>query len=512
VTHALGIDVGTTNAKVALVDGAGRLVAAAARPITTVRDGEVATQDPAAVWDAVVAAVRQVVAAAPGAAADVAHVGIDSQYSSTVPVDASGEPVGPLVVYLDQRGTDHCFEILARDGEAFMNFTERHGIPPVGGGLSLAHILYFQHDEPEIHARTTAYLEVMELVAARLTGEISGNQCTQFASQLIDNRTLGVTEYDPVLVEASGVDVSKMPPLRPLDAPVGTVGADVAAALGLPAGAVVHAPINDSHSGAIATGARADARIGLMIGTTSVMLDTTEKQHATDLEHEVLSMPSPFAGEYLVWAENGLSGKVVEHVLEHVVHATDELGDHATSEPFARLDQLLAAVPPGSANVLFLPWLAGSLSPSADGNMRGGFLNLSLDTERRHLVRAVIEGLGFNLGWLLPIVEGFSGHRGDEIVFGGGAARSEQWVQTLADILGRPVAPLRDPHQTIARATALYALYRGGVLDDADLARLVDTTAHVEPRAEHRATYDALQTQFIAAFDALRPIFGALNA
>jgi xylulokinase len=510
VTHALGIDVGTTNAKVALVDETGRLVAAAARPITTVRDGEVATQDPAELWAAVVGATREVVAAAPTAAADVAHIGIDSQYSSTVPVDADGTPVAPLVMYLDMRGTDHCFEIMARDPESFMTFTERHGIPPVGGGLSLAHILHFQIDEPEVHARTTAYLEVMELVAAHLTGEIVGNQCTQFTSQVIDNRTLGATEYDPVLVEASGVDVTRLPTLHPLDAPVGTLRPEVAAELGLPAGAVVHAPINDSHAGAIATGARADARIGLMIGTTSVMLDTTEK-HGTDLDHEVLSMPSPFAGEYLVWAENGLSGKVVEHVLENVVHATDELGDHGTADPFAALDRVLAAVPPGSGNILFLPWLAGSLSPSANGTMRGGFLNLSLDTERRHLVRAVVEGLGFNLGWLLPIVEGFSGHRGDEIVFGGGAARSEQWVQTLADILGRPVAPLRDPHQTIARATALYALYRGGVLSDADLAAMVDTAGLVEPRSEHRATYDTLQTQFIAAFEALRDISAALN-
>ena len=114
-----------------------------------------------------------------------------------------------------------------------------------------------------------------------------------------------------------------------MDEPLGTVLPAVAAELGIPASAVVHAAINDSHAGAIATGARADARIGLMIGTTSVMLDTTEK-HGTDLDHEVLSMPSPFPGEYLVWAENGLSGKVVEHVLERMVHASDELADHST--------------------------------------------------------------------------------------------------------------------------------------------------------------------------------------
>jgi xylulokinase len=504
VTHALGIDVGTTNAKVALVDDTGRLIAAAARPITTVRDGETATQDPAELWAAVVGAVREIVAAAPAAAADIAHIGIDSQYSSTVPVDAAGEPVGPLIMYLDYRGTDHCLGILERDPDAFMMFIERHGIPPVGAGLSLSHVLHFQLDEPDVHARTTAYLEVMEFVGVRLTGVIAANQCTAFTSQLIDNRVLGATEYDPEMVAASGVDIDKLPPLRPMDEPLGTVLPAVAAELGVPAGAIVHAAINDSHAGAIATGARDDTRIGLMIGTTSVMLDTTGT-HATDLDHEVLSMPSPFPGEYLVWAENGLSGKVVEHVLERMVHASDELADHSTSDPFAQLDTVLAAV-------LFLPWLSGSLSPTADGNARGGFIGLSLDTERRHLVRAVIEGVSFNLGWLLPVVEGFSGHRGDEIVFGGGAARSAAWVQTLADILDRPVAPLRDPHQTIARATALYALYRGGVLTDADLAGMVDTTGLVEPRAEHRATYERLQTQFIAAFEALRPISAALNA
>ena len=510
MTHALGIDVGTTNAKVALVDDTGHLVVAAARPITTTRDGEVAEQNPAQLWAAVCDAVREVVNAAPGEAADIGHIGVDSQYSSTVPVDAVGNAVGPLIMYLDRRGTDHCLAIFGRDPDAFMAFVEHHGIPPVGGGVSLSHMLYFQHDRPEIHARTHAYLEPMDFVIAQLTGVVAANQCTQFTSLLCDNRTLGGTDYDPELVRMSGADPAALPPLRSLTDPIGTLRADVAADLGLPVSAIVHAPINDSHAGAIATGARRADRMGLMIGTTSVLLDTTDR-HGTDLDHEVLTMPSPFPGEYIVWAENGLGGKVVEHMLERVVHASDELGDHSTADQFAQLDQLLGAVAPGSNGAIFMPWLAGSLSPVADTNMRGGFLNLSLDTERRHLVRAVIEGVGFNLAWLLPVVETFSGHPDQEIIFGGGAARSAHWVQTLADIFDRPVSALTDPHQVIARATALLALNRGGVLTTDDLDRMVDVATKVEPRPEHRATYDRLLTQYVAAFDALRPIYSTLN-
>jgi xylulokinase len=371
-------------------------------------------------------------------------------------------------------------------------------------------MLYLQHDRPEIHAQTAAYLEPMDFVIARLTGVIGANQCTQFTALLTDNRKLDTTVYDPELVRMSGIDATRLPRMRSLGEPIGVLLPEVATQLGIPVTAVVHAPINDSHAGAIATGARRVDRVGLMIGTTSVLLDITD-HHGTDLDHEVLSMPSPFPGEYIVWAENGLGGKVVEHVLDHIVHATDELGDHSTPDRFARLDDLLAGVAPGSNDVLFLPWLAGSLSPTADPNMRGGFLNLSLDTERRHLVRAVIEGIGYNLAWLLPIVEKFSGHTDQEIVFGGGAARSGQWVQTLADIFDRPVSAVADPHQVIARGTALYALHRGGHLTADDLNAMVDVATRVEPQPEYREIYDRLLTQFAAAFEALRPIYATLN-
>lgn len=235
MTHALGIDVGTTNAKIALVDDRGTLVASATRPIITTRDAERAEQQPAQIWQAVVDGIHEVIAAAPGAAADIAHIGIDSQYSSTVPVDAQGNALGPLIMWLDARGADHCLEILGREPDSFMTFIEHQGIPPIGGGLSLSHMLFMQHDQPELHAATTAYLEVMDFVAAQLTGVVAANQCTQFASQLVDNRTLGLTAYDPELIRMSGIDASRLPPLMPLTEPVGIVRPDVADLLGLPA-------------------------------------------------------------------------------------------------------------------------------------------------------------------------------------------------------------------------------------------------------------------------------------
>jgi sugar (pentulose or hexulose) kinase len=156
VNYALGIDVGTTNAKAAIVGADGVIAAAGQRPVTTRREGDTATQDPSELWAAVVGAVRDAVAQAPGAAAAVTDIGVDSQYSSILGVDADGAPTSDLIVYLDHRGTDHSLAIFERHPGSFELWVDRHGIPPVGGGLSLAHLLHLQLDRPDAHARTAA--------------------------------------------------------------------------------------------------------------------------------------------------------------------------------------------------------------------------------------------------------------------------------------------------------------------------------------------------------------------
>lgn len=482
---AVGIDVGSSNVKVARVDETGRLRASAERPLTTRRDGDVAEQDAEALWAAVADAVAEV------ADTTVRAIGVCSQYSSIVPVDAALAPVAPMAMYWDQRGTDHSWAIMAEHPDAFEHFVERHGIPPVGCGLSLGHLLHFQLDRPEVHAATAHYLEPMDFVVARLTGRAVGTQNTMFTAQLCDNRTVGTTVYDDELVALAGVDADRLPPLVPVDAVVGGLRPDVAHQLGLAAEVEVRAGINDSTAGALAGGVFAPGRGGLAMGTTAVLLDTVPDQRV-DLDAELVSMPSSVPGRYLAWAENGMAGKAVEH------------GTALLDGSFAHLETALASSAPGAGGVLFLPWLSGSIAPAADRNARGGFVNVSLDTTREDLVRAMVEGTAHNVAWLLPEVERFTGQAMRELVFFGGTARSPGWAQTLADVLGRPVSTLADPEVAVAVATARHAQ---GAEPDAP-----PTVAGVcRPREEHRARYEAAQEQFRATFEALRPVHAALN-
>jgi xylulokinase len=508
---AVGLDIGSTNVKAVLVSPDGTAVARAQQPLHSRRDGSAVEQGADDLWEAVATSVAELSALHPKVAHGVGAIGVCSQYSSIVPVDVHALPVAPMVMWSDHRGTDHCRAILERHEDAFLTWIDKHGIPTVGGGLALAHLLHLQHDRPAVHHAAAAYLEPMDYVTARLTGRITASQHSMFMSQLCDNRTLGVRTYDDELIELSGVDRDKLPPLIGVNEPVGTLEPHVADALALPVDAIVYAGSNDTAAVGSAAGVDRSGWGGLAIGTTSVLVDSVAEKK-TDLDHEILSMPALSPDRYLVMAENGLGGHIVQHVLDELVYATDALGDHGHDDPFLRVDEAIGATRPGAGGILFLPWLGGSLAPSSNPAMRGGFINLSLDARRVDLVRAVAEGVAHNIAWLLPHVEAFTGNPIRDLVFVGGAARSSAWCQILADVLDRPVHRASGPDAAVACAAGRLALARLGVLDADTVEAGVALGDRFEPNAATRARYALHQTQFEAAFEALAPIHAALDA
>ncbi len=226
--------------------------------------------------------------------------------------------------------------------------------------------------------------------------------------------------------------------------------------------------------------------------------------HRVDLDHEVLSMPAPLPGRHVVMAENGIAGRAVERALEVL-----SPGPASTDERFAELERALGESRPGAGGLLFLPWLAGSMSPAASTDMRGGYLGMSLQTERADLLRSTVEGVARNLRWLQPAVTALCGTTATEIVFAGGGARSEGVAQVLADVLGLPVLVPEHPEVAAARAVGAVALAHTTGADPTHLdARIV---RRHEPDVSSRPVHDRLQPIFEAAFEANRSICEALG-
>lgn len=510
--HILSIDLGTSGPKVALVGESGDLAATATRSVHTLMlppDG--AEQDPDEIWAAVLSAAKEVLRGAGRAVDTVAGITCDGQYFSIVPVDRDIRPTMNLILWMDGRGRTESQNIYARHADAFETWLEIHGMMPLPSGTdSLSHILYVQERCPQVHARTHKYLEPVDFIIAKLTGACTATICSAFPLLLTDNRDLARCEYDARLIGLAGVDASKLPELVPVNARAGRLRAEVAAELGLPPSTPVFAGVNDTQAAAIGTGTFRGTHGAINVGTTSQVLAHVSGKKS-DLAHALLSMPSPIAGRHMLMAENGLGGKPLDHFLRNVAFATDRLADHAAADPFAGVDGAVHSVPPGSAGLLFLPWLTGSQAPDTNPNARGAFLNLSLHSTRAHMVRAILEGVAFNMRWVLPAVETFVEQRFDELLFSGGGAVSDAWSQIMADVMERPVAQLADARYVNNRATAFLAFVELGVLGLDDIGTLCRIKKRYTPRAAHRAMYDTMFTQFVAAFEQNRPIFEALN-
>jgi xylulokinase len=505
----LAVDLGTSGVRVALVDARGRSFGSATRSIgMRLGAGGAAEQDPEEIWRALGESIEAALAETPGAAQRVVMLLCGSQYSSLVPVDERGHPVGPLVLYLDTRGAPMSRALTARSPQLFGLWLERHGLPSGGGGAdSLAHLLWFQQERPAVHETAHAYVEPMDYLTSRLAGRVTANVCTVFPLLLSDNRRGSAGGWCDEMIEAAGVDRAKLPPLVAPDAVVGELLPEHAKAWGLPSGVRIASAVNDTQALTFGTASHVGDHLGVSIGTTLVPTTLVDGMRS-DLRHFLLTQPAPIAGRHVLMAEGGLAGKAVEFVLQQLVYARDALGDHRRDDAFAQLDAAVEASEPGAGGVLFLPWLTGVWSPAGDSRARGGFLNLSLATTRAHLARAALEGVAFQLRWMLPHIETLTGRRHDELVFAAGGARSDAWARILADVCDRPVRQLAEPQLANCRGAAVLAFHRLGLLDlDRADALLVERRRY-EPRAELRALYDDLAGRFVLAHERLGPVFG----
>ena len=487
----LAIDLGTGGPKVALVAVDGATLSWASRPVATrFIDRGGAEQDPREMWTAIVAATRATLDGVRPVPPIVA-VAVTSQYMSVVPVAADGMPTGPCVLWMDRRGADHNQTLLTE--ESFALFIERHGLIPLpSGNDNIGHIHALRTFHPESYDAAAAFVEPMDYINARLTGRVGATQSTVFGQLVCDNRTWGLTEYDPELVAATQLDPHKLAPLLPMNGIVGSVTTSVAAELGIAEGIPVTTGTIDSITSAIGTGALTKHDGSIIVGTTSVMVTHIDR-HCGDLRSSLLAVPSPLAGMYFVMAENGVGGRALEWAMRMFGYGDD----------YAAATADAAAIDAGSDGVQFAPWLLGSIAPRPSDDVRAAFTGLSLHHDRRHLVRAVMEGVALNLGWLRPAVESFVGHDFTSMRFGGGAAQSDLWAQMMADALDRPVHQLEEPRATNARGAAFLAFSILGKLSMNDVPSLLRTRAVREPDVSTRAGMDAAVRRLIELHRAL---------
>jgi len=512
----LAVDLGTGGPKVGLVTLTGRILWWEHLPVTTTYGpGGAATQDANHWWDLVVGATRRGLADTGTARDDVVAVGVTGQWASTVPVDAAGVPVGDCVMWMDTRGAPYSRAVVGGHvqgygAKALTTWIRRSGgVPAVSGDDPVGHMLHLDRDRPDIAARARWYLEPVDHLCMRFTGVAAASHMSMTAAWLTDNRRLDLLEYDARLVALAGVDPTRLPPLVPSGSVIGPVTAAVADELGISPAAQVVTGMPDLHGAAVGSGCVLPHEAHVSIGTTawvSCPLGTKK----TDVRRQLASVPGlgdrVGAGGYLLGNNQESAGRCLEWFRDAVA-----VGPDGERPSYPEITALAATAPAGAGGVIFTPWLGGERSPVDDRSARGGFHNVAIATTHADLARAVLEGVGLNLRWLLEAADHFTGRRLDPVRIIGGGAQSDLWCQIVADSCDRTVERVADPLLAGLRGAALGAGLALGELVPGQVRALVPADAVFRPDRSHRATYDRLFAELPRLYHAERGMFRRLN-
>ncbi len=299
-----------------------------------------------------------------------------------------------------------------------------------------------------------------------------------------------------VMRDALGLDPAWLPPTHEGPTITGVVTVDAAAATGLRAGTPVVAGGGDQAANAVGVGVVSPGTMALSLGTSGVVFAATDRPlydplgrvhafcHAVPDRWHMMSVMLSAAGS-LRWFRDALAPGV-------------DFGDLVASA---------AEVPAGSDGLLFLPYLSGERSPYPDPLARGAFVGLTLAHDRRHMTRAVLEGVAFGLRDGQDLMTAAGTPAPDQIRASGGGTASALWCQILADVLGAEIATV-DTTEGAAYGAGLLAAVGAGWFPSVQAATsgLVhptpvavagpDATTYSERHMVYRELYPALSPSF----------------
>lgn len=506
-TFVLAVDLGTGGPKVGLVSVTGRTAWQDHVPVETRWHGNGgAGQDAGHWWDVICDAARRGLQAAAVAPEQVVAVSCTGQWSSTVPVDADGDPTGECVLWHDSRGGAHARKLF---GGPVAEYKPRPlatwvhrtgGAPSTTGADPIGHMLHIERDRPSVAAATRWYLEPVDYLSMRFTGQAAASPGSQCGTWLTDNRHLDRLAYDDELVRLAHVDGTKLPPLLPTGSVIGPVLPAVAAKLGLSEDTQVVTGQPDLHSTAVGAGAIRDFDTHLAISTTS-WIGAPVPFKKTDVIRQIASVPGLGPDGYLIANNHETGGACLDWV-------RDSFG---RGDSYETLTALAATAAPGSGSVLFTPWLNGERSPVSDRRARGGFHNLSLATTQADMVRSVLEGVAYNSRWLHEAVERFAKRTLDPVRLVGGGAESDLWCQIHADVMDRTIERVAEPRHAAMRGAALFAGLSLGFVQQNEVHDLVPVDRVFRPDPTTRQVYDRLYFEFPKLYKSQKSMFSRLN-
>lgn len=488
--YTMGIDLGTSSVKAALLGRSGEMPEAVSKRYGI--DIPVlgwAEQDPEEWWTSAKAAVQEAMRTCGVTGSQVKAIGFSGQMHGLVALGKDGRPVCPAIIWMDQRAGQESVEIqkIAEENGLSQKLMNR----PIPGTL-ICSLLWLKRHRPAQFEKIRWVMPPKDYLRYRMCGEVFTDETDASAAlafSVADRRWCGE------LLEKLDMDLSLFPPIvRPYEI-CGKVTPYAAREMGLEPGTPLVAGGADSAMQLVGNGVIAPGTVACNIGTGAQVLAVADR---SAYDAQLRSQTFCHAAKNTWYLQCGtLNGGSALNWLKN-----QALQNNTGFDEFL---QTAEDTPVGAEGLLFLPYLAGERNPHLDLNAKGILFGLAMKHRQGHLIRAVMEGVAYNLRECMDILQS-QGLSMNRLIASGGGAKGQLWRQILADMFDTPVYTTKTVEEACTGAAMMAAVGVGWYENTTDaVEKVVKIESEVTlPVAVHRLMYEENRQRFRQLYETTR--------
>ncbi len=482
----LTLDFGTQSVRTALINKSGEIVylsKKAYKPISFALKTGYAEQYADFYWDNLVECLKKLSKECVENFNDIVGMTVTTFRDSAVLLDENNKPLRPVILWMDQRLAEAREKIPALHKFAF-NLVGMMDTVNMNRTRTMAH--WIKENEPEIWAKTKKYVNISTYINYRLTGELADSPG-------------GLTGHYPQ---------SMLPRVVKPGEVIGCLTDEIAKECGLPKGLKLIATGSDKGCETIGLGCLTPDIGALSYGTACTIEVSNPKYHE----------PEPFLPAYAA-AVPGLYNLDVQIYRGYWMlrwfasEFASELEKEAKEKekPIeAILDQWLNDVPVGSDGLILQPyWGPGLARPLA----KGAIVGFSSVHTRKHIYRAIVEGIAFALREGLESIQKSQKQKVKSLRISGGGSLSDEICQITADIFGLEIARVQTIESTSLGAAVATFTAVGEFKDVHDaVAHMTNISNVFKPNMENHKRYDQIYKEiYLKIYPRLNPLNRLIN-
>ncbi|MDK2920355.1 MAG: xylulokinase [Candidatus Petromonas sp.] len=492
----LGIDIGTTGLKTTCYLENGTLVDKAYREyqLSFPQEGFVEI-NPEIWWKSLCECIREIKSRGKVHVEDIIGIGITCT-NSLILLDENTEPLLPAIMQFDQRAATQAESIKKEAGEKW--FFDKTGNRVSAGAFWGPTLKWISENHLYIFRRVRYLLNPTSFLILKLTGVYCIDHSRASTTMLYN---IHQKNWDAELCNFFKLPIDLLPPIYKSNQIVGYVSDTAELETGLKRGTPVVAGGMDTVGALIGLGVNSGNGALIMgsVGRFCMESDNLDIRfmNAVNFDgiHTLVISPVNSVGVSYKWIKNILFKDEPEK-----------------KDIFKIMDNMAETIKPGAEGLIYLPYLSGERSPIWDPYAKGSFIGLRINHTREHLIRAVLEGVGFALADNFEILKNELKINPHFLVASGGGAKSRVWMQIISDMLEKDIyIPVE--HETETVGAAILAGLGTGVFSDllSVQKKWIQITKIVTPQKETTAKYQEMLLIFREIYLKNKELFKKLH-